>query len=175
MTTTTANTQHKLDQFIRGEVIACQTGLVNFILNNCMEMKDAPFTIDDISNMYIFPEYIGEFVHFEGGTEEDRQEEINRLHEAYDLAEDPERNGVLFSDELKELEDLEDEPQEIFEWWLVTPLLANDLEEQGEPVLRDNNGGSYWGRTCTGQSPSMDGPIIRIARNLGVVGENEDV
>ena len=52
----------------------------------------------------------------------------------------------------------EDEAQEVFEWWLLTDdgsWLAEVLEDAGEVIL-EADGGFYWGRTCTGQSLSMD-------------------
>ena len=47
------------------------------------------------------------------------------------------------------------EPQEIFEWWLVSPWLGKKLMVEGEPVL-ENKYGMWWGRTTTGQAISMD-------------------
>lgn len=62
-----------------------------------------------------------------------------------------------------ELEDGESEPQEIFEWWLVTRWLAEKLVAIGQPVL-DNGYGHWWGRTCTGQAIVMDGTMQEVAR-----------
>lgn len=59
----------------------------------------------------------------------------------------------------------EPEPQEIFEWWLVTPWLAKELRAVGQPII-DNDFGSWWGRTCTGQSILLDGTLQRIAARL---------
>lgn len=62
-------------------------------------------------------------------------------------------------------EELEEEPQEIFEWWLVTSWLSKELMAKGEPVL-DNDYGTWWGRTYTGQSITMDRVIQEIASDL---------
>jgi hypothetical protein len=62
--------------------------------------------------------------------------------------------------------DGETEPQEIFEWWLVTDWLADKLSAIGEPVLRSDYG-TWWGRTCTGQSIMLDGTLQKIAKSLG--------
>jgi len=48
------------------------------------------------------------------------------------------------------------EAQEIFEWWAVSKWFASQLRKHGEPVL-DNEYGTWWGRTCTGQALCMDG------------------
>lgn len=62
-----------------------------------------------------------------------------------------------------DLEDGDTEVQEIFEWWLVTPWLAEKLVAINQPVL-DNGLGHWWGRTCTGQAIALDGTMQEIAR-----------
>lgn len=59
----------------------------------------------------------------------------------------------------------EPEPREIFEWWLVTAWLAEKLQAIGQPIL-ENDFGSWWGRTCTGQSILLDGTLQRVAARL---------
>jgi len=56
-------------------------------------------------------------------------------------------------------------PQEVFEWWLVTRWLAEELRAIGEPVL-DNGFGYWWGRSCTGQAILLDGTLQVIAERL---------
>lgn len=55
-----------------------------------------------------------------------------------------------------------DHQAEVYEWWRVTKWLADNLESIGECVL-DNNYGTWWGRTCTGQGLIMDGTLQQIA------------
>jgi hypothetical protein len=77
-----------------------------------------------------------------------------------------EENTDTFEEELADYtasvaEELADDsdPQEIFEWWRVTDSwLAGKLEEIGEPIL-DNDYGTWWGRTCSGQSIILDGTM----------------
>jgi hypothetical protein len=57
------------------------------------------------------------------------------------------------------------DPQEIFEWWLVSNWLAGELDALGCPVLR-NDYGNWWGRTCTGQAILMDGTLQDVARRI---------
>jgi hypothetical protein len=71
-------------------------------------------------------------------------------------------------DEAKENGHEEPEAQEIYEWWAVSEWFAEKLQEQGEPVLR-NDYGVWWGRTCTGQSIKLDHVINRIRQSLEMV------
>jgi len=60
----------------------------------------------------------------------------------------------------------DDEPQEVFQWFLVTSWLADRLEAIGEPVLR-NDYGDWWGRTCCGQRIALD-PTFWVIFQEGV-------
>ncbi len=57
------------------------------------------------------------------------------------------------------------EPQEIYEWWLVSDWLEMKLKLHGEPIL-SNAYGSWWGRGCSGQAIYMDGVIMEIYDEL---------
>ena len=50
---------------------------------------------------------------------------------------------------------------EVLEWWLVTPWLAERLKEQGEIII-DKLGCRWWGRLTSGQAIYMDGVIQEI-------------
>jgi hypothetical protein len=52
--------------------------------------------------------------------------------------------------------------REIFQHFIVSEYLADRLEEHGERVLRDFFGMTVWGRSCCGQSISMDHVIQTI-------------
>ena len=51
---------------------------------------------------------------------------------------------------------------EVFEWWLVTPYLAELLKGNGEIILADYDC-YWWGRTTAGQALYMDYVIQKIA------------
>ena len=51
---------------------------------------------------------------------------------------------------------------EVFEWWLVSPYLAQELKGRGEVVI-DALDCHWWGRTTSGQAIYMDGVIQKIA------------
>ena len=55
-----------------------------------------------------------------------------------------------------------DTDDEVFEWWLVSPYLAEELKEQGEVVI-DALDCHWWGRTTSGQAVYMDAAIQEIA------------
>lgn len=75
--------------------------------------------------------------------------------------------GKVYSNEEYWL-DLDEEPDEIYEWWAVSGWLGDKLKEQGCCVI-DSYGKSYWGRTTTGQAISLDGCIFNIAKNMGIL------
>ena len=56
-----------------------------------------------------------------------------------------------------------EEYDEVFEWWLVTPYMAELLKENGEIIFADYDC-YWWGRTTTGQALYMDWVIQEIAR-----------
>ena len=64
--------------------------------------------------------------------------------------------------------DYESQPQEIFEWWIVTDFLYRKLKAHGEPVLEwgDNY---YWGRTCCGQAIRLDWVISKICEEMEIL------
>ena len=55
--------------------------------------------------------------------------------------------------------------QEVMEWRLVTPFLAEQLENKNEIVLK-KVGCCWWGRTCSGQAIYMDEVISKIVRSF---------
>jgi hypothetical protein len=61
-------------------------------------------------------------------------------------------------------EEPDSEPQEIFEYWIVSPWLGRKLRDAGEPVLKRSSGW-IWGRRCTGQAICQDSVIREIAES----------
>jgi hypothetical protein len=165
----TAEQERKLDKFVQNEVHAQVNRLVEFSLEkDAQGFYDAPVTLDDFENLYRYPEFHGTHLRFEGGTEEDRNEEIEKLEDWAEQCDQSEMNGhdPVIDSEIDELKELEAEPQEIFEYWLVSLHLANDLERKGEPIAKVGGVGYVWGRTCTGQAISMDSVIQDIYSEL---------
>jgi hypothetical protein len=55
----------------------------------------------------------------------------------------------------------------IYEWWLVSPYIAEKLEYINEPILRTGFG-IYWGRTCSEQSIIADGVVQQFVDFLDI-------
>lgn len=146
---------------IQNEIYAVQSSLVEKLL------KDEIIPYDDIQNLYEYPEKIETHSDFRGGSEEQKQEEIDRLKQI--LVDEPNISEASVSEiesEIEGLENLESEPQEIYEWWLVSDWLKEKLLEQNEPIL-DSEYGTWWGRTSSGQQIIADGIIQKILKKIG--------
>jgi hypothetical protein len=66
------------------------------------------------------------------------------------------------------IEELEYEPAEIFEWWIVTGRFYEKLKEKGQPVLEWGNN-YYWGRCTTGQAILLDYVVSQIAEDMEIL------
>jgi hypothetical protein len=78
-----------------------------------------------------------------------------------ELIEELLRVGILDYEDITNGYDGDDEPVEIFEWWVITDWLNRRLEAFGEPILATDFG-RWWGRTATGQSITVDTVIKEI-------------
>lgn len=65
-------------------------------------------------------------------------------------------------------EELEGEPQEIYEYWIVSSWFGAKLRDVGEPVF-ERMSGWIWGRTCTGQAISLDSAINEICKGMEIL------
>ena len=139
------------DNLVAKEVLQNQNALVNELLENEF------FSYDDIENLYqkITKDEVLELVEpqIDG-------EDFKKLEKMTD-----EQVLNQYDQEVQEMIDKQ-EPQEIFEWWLVSDWLLERLEEQGEPILKTDFG-NWWGRTCTGQAIALDHNIQEIAQKAG--------
>jgi hypothetical protein len=133
----TAEKQKSLEQFIASDILACQSSLAE------AAFKQQFFSIDDIYNLYR---------EFDGGLLSPNTC-INCKNEFSCL--DSETGECESCFEANQL------PQEIFEWWLVSPWLGKKLQIEGVPVL-DNEYGIWWGRTTTGQHIALDYIIQKV-------------
>ena len=168
-------------KFVEREIIA----LFSYPMQDLIEKEIISY--DDM-DLYEYPEYNGDFAEFEGGNQEARDEEIERLQELISELEEQigDEDNMLTDDlkqviqdkvdkiqeEIEELEQLDTEPKEIYEWWLVTSWMANKLEEQGQTVTEWHNL-HIWGRETTGQAILLDGVISRICSEMGILDGQE--
>jgi hypothetical protein len=68
--------------------------------------------------------------------------------------------------DLCESESIEPYQRDVFEHWIVSDWLANQLETRGEKVDRDFAGMIVWARTTSGQGIASDSVIEAIAADL---------
>ena len=70
--------------------------------------------------------------------------------------------GVKTKKEIQEIRDNGEDMQEVFEHWLCSDWFIDRLKKIGEPIL-ETDIGTWWGRTCTGQSIYLDHNIQELA------------
>ena len=181
-------------RFIGQHVYTCATGLVEYILSKGYEDRNAPFCLDDVENMYTNTEKQVKYIIDEQSTEdfaahiEDEDgdtiwsidaEGAQKLTEAGLVADFSDDQCV--TDYLRSIkviseydtvvnadDDFETEPQEIYEYWIVSEYLYNKLKEYGQPVVTDGNL-EIWGRTCSGQAILLDYVITKICANMEIL------
>lgn len=68
-----------------------------------------------------------------------------------------------------EIDDIEPYQREVFEHWIISDWLADQLEARGEKVDRDFAGMTVWARTTSGQGIASDSVIVAIADDLNRV------
>lgn len=183
MNTTKKTTAKKIDfnstvnqrikeHFVSMHVYANVNSLVEYCLKHGFEDQESPVSFDSIENYYSYSEYYGTYAKFEGGTEAQRRDEIDRLTELKDelgsTDEEASQKELDIESEINDLYDLEYKGAEIFEWWAVSDFLYIQLKAQGYPVV--DTGSCYvWGRTTTGQAILLDGVISRICSGMEIL------
>ncbi|HHY0047846.1 TPA: hypothetical protein ACVT6Z_001435 [Clostridioides difficile] len=146
--------------FVGREVYTCVTQMVEYILRQ--EGNNKPFDYDDLENLYTDNQE----------KIEKLREEIGELESEFDELEDSEKITKIKTKiddlemEIEELESEQDEPHEVYEFWIVSEWLCNKLKELGEVVISSEN---IWGRCCTGQSIALDYVIYKICEDIEIL------
>ena len=137
-------------------MLCCQSALVGDLLNEFLPLTQNSYGWEEVENLYDDSmEAVEEFLAYCPDLSDDEREAVwelpfdERENKARELGWDP---------ELKE----------VFEWWLVSDFFADRLRKVGEPIF-EAYGCTWWGRCCTGQWLGMDGVIVGLARESGVV------
>lgn len=166
---TESDFQNLCSKFVSHEVHCCVSTEISYIINR-YEDEDAPYKWADVDNheAYTFQEI--------EATYEDTytREELDNIKDAYedesnDLVDagiqtgDQQDRNTLLCNKIEEIDDLDPEQQEIYEWWKCNSMLISNLKDAGEPVIKFAN---IWGRTTTGQSISIDEVIRSIVKKL---------
>ena len=136
MNLSTMTREQAVDGFVAREVIACQSSLIE------EAFRQQLFSVDEIDNLY--RSFDGELV----------SQACSRCEVEFAFLD-------IETGECEACFEANQEPQEIFEWWLVSAWLGKKLMVEGEPVL-DNDYGVWWGRCTTGQAISMDYIIEKV-------------
>lgn len=171
-TPTDKQVEDRAEALLQHDVYCCQSTLVDsllklsgesFALDDNRELANA-FGIDEIENLYPDPsdwmigqcrEYLDDAFCSPEWTTADGQSFVADVIDQEDIdGLDDWRDAVRDTD-----------PQEVFEWWLVSDWLAGELDGLGCLLLR-NDYGTWWGRTCTGQAIIQDGTLQDVARRI---------
>lgn len=166
-------------QFVQREVVTCFSYEMDAVLKASTERTDDLPSFDSIENMYEYrcPD-CGEGYQMENGAlwccieVPDKCPHCNEgLPDKEDFLNNhggtcPDCDQVV--NDLEMLSDLDSEPQEVFEWWIVTEYLYDKLKARGCVVLEWGNN-YYWGRCCSGQAILLDGVITDICRRMEIL------
>lgn len=166
-----------IDQNIK----ACQSALVDMLLKSETE----GFSWDDVENVYADPsdwttETIYEFADDNGIELDDDPRKMTRGELLEEVYGDEDHQTEETDDELRETIEADkedswkdqirdwsnDNPQEVYQWFLVDSWLCGQLRDMGEVVI-DNDYGYWWGRGCCGQAIALDSTFYRLAESLG--------
>jgi hypothetical protein len=159
--------QRKCDEFTYREVLQCQSPLISHLLSmsfNGNVNSDLNYlSIDDVENLY-YP--VCSECHAPVEPLTDKQIEKLELKEgAYGCTSCDCTYGESAVDEL------DTEPQDIMEWWLVSKWLHHELRKHGAPVLSDDFN-YWWGRTTSGQAVASDSIIRDIVTEAWNIKSN---
>jgi len=141
----TKEQREKIEKIIEKKIFVKQTELVEILFSKGVEKQEDVdnFRVDiDEMNLERLMEYADE-----EGIE----------YRGQDDGEDIEYYRYVILEEIRD----EQDPQDIQEWWLVAPDMADYLMNHGEPVL-ETNYGAWWGRTRSGQEIIMDPTLWEI-------------
>ena len=161
-----------IDQLVSQEVIYCVSHLVSTMANaySCFDTSRQPALkeVDELSDQAFelcSPVLDWESAAIEAGWRDNETEGFPPHSQFEDTT-----DGQLWAcggwQELCEAFDIEPYEREIFEHWIVTDWLADQLEAKGERVAKDVGGMTIWGRTTTGQGIASDSVIADIYADL---------
>lgn len=154
-----------IKRIVNQDILVCQSMLVDGML------KKEVFNYDDIENMYVDnSSKIEELNNNKEVLENEKNEKIDNLqenneNEANLIEENFEKQISGIDDQIEELEGEQEEPQEAYEWWVVSEWLEGKLRDNNE-ILLVTDYGTWWGRQTTGQAIEMDYIMEKIAQDI---------
>lgn len=146
--------------FVNDNVFCKVSKEVEYILN--ANGGNKPYSWDNVSNLEVdnsteIEEWENEIDFYEGCIEEAENEEYNTMISEY-------KNRIDdIEDTIRELKSENGDIREVAEWWKVSTLLADKLEEWGEVVIRGYN---IWGRLNKGGEITNEDSIRYICKEL---------
>ena len=182
--------QRILEHFVDKEVICNISGIVDHFLKNPEMISNGEVDWDEIfelSRAIDWEEAVDSFV--DDCTKADIETLAKDKLEIMDMWEEMENTNQIEEtrekvrreilnlpiDEVKEIlreapmMEWDEHTREVLEFWIVTPGMADDLEQKGESVMHDFFGHHVWGRTTSGQSIILDNVIRQIGKELGII------
>lgn len=149
------------DKFVSLHVYLCVNVLIDDLKD---EVRQEMY--DEFSNYWMYN------VDGEDVTPDQLSEMISELEQKLDEATTDEEIKSI-EERIDELNNLESEPQEIFEYWAVSSFLADKLKANGHCIWY--NGQNYiWGRTTTGQAILLDYCISQICEEMQILEGQEN-
>lgn len=165
----------EFDKFLDNEIKGLFNSEVEYILKKSYEDKDTPFNYDDVENLTTLrqDDLINDMLEILQDMEKDDLNDLfKQVNKEYNLKIKKIGDFEVFLNQNKN--DLQiitedyfntldfwdyEEQQEVYQWFSVSDWLENKLSEKGEVIIKNCN---YWGRSCFGQSISMDKVLQEI-------------
>ena len=141
MTTEQRIQQQKREEFVSREIYANQTTLVEEMF------RTKTLTVDEIYNLY---------------------REFDGLLLSPSICEECKEKAICLDSDTGLCESCyndQNKPQQVYEWWLVSPWLGKKLILEGVPVIASSYS-TWWGRITTGQCLVNDDIIEEIYRSI---------
>ncbi|UPK67965.1 hypothetical protein [Chitinophaga filiformis] len=162
--------------FVNANVIANVSQIVEYILQTSVDNNQAPFSYDDLENLYHYEDTDGNCYTAAEKDDllEELQQELESLQELQDESEDEriilelESKVQDLRERIDQLDNAEEVPSEVYEWWIVSHWLGNKLKDNGEVIIYDGMH-TYWGRCTTGQAILLDSVIAEICTEMEIL------
>jgi hypothetical protein len=156
-----------LDQIVNSEVHYCVSYLVSTLANGCAAVTSEGAVLRDMAEQAFelaCPIDDWEEAAFQAGWTRN----IGRMTGTATYSKAGDKTAHIFDgwQDLCESESIEPYQREVFEHWIVSDWLADQLEARGEKVDRDFAGMIVWARTTSGQGIASDSVIEAIAADL---------
>lgn len=132
------------ERIVSKEIWCCDSALMEMLLTVNSIVSHGDFNesfnwYEDIENLYYTDD---EIIALYGEVDDEHREEV-----------------------IQNCRDDGTDMKEIYEWWRISDWLAAKLRQYNEPIL-ENDYGTWWGRTCTGQAIVLDEVMTAIARDV---------